>query len=77
MVLPSQLSIDALNNATLQTVALHGLLSTDSLHTATSTARSRTMHIYRRQMDPASPIEHTYIDYHYTKYISLAQCNRG
>ena len=27
-------------------------LSTDALHTATPTATSRTMHIYRRQMDP-------------------------
>ena len=26
--------------------------STDALHTATPTARSRTLHIYRRKMDP-------------------------
>ena len=28
--------------------------SIDTLHTATPTARSSTMHIYRRQMDPLS-----------------------
>ena len=31
-----------------------GQLSIDALHTATPTARSSTIHIYRRQIDPPS-----------------------
>ena len=48
--------------------------SIDALHTTTPMARSRTMHVYRMQMDPQST-EHTCIEYHYTTYISIAQCN--
>ena len=42
-------------------------LSTDDLHTATPTAGSRTMHTYRRQMNPQS-FKHRYLAYHYTHY---------
>ena len=70
---PGQLSIDALNTVTLH-VDLPSQLSTDALHTTTPNARSRTMHIYRRQVDPL-PINNRCIEYHYTTYISIAQCN--
>ena len=40
-----------MNTITLH-VALPSQSSTDALHTATPTAQSRLMHIYRRQMDP-------------------------
>ena len=52
-------------------------LSIDALHTATPTARSRTMHIYSRQMDPPWSIDHRCLEYCYTKYISIAQCNQA
>ena len=39
--------------------------STDALHTTTPTARSSTMHIYRRQMNPQS-IKHRCLAYCYT-----------
>ena len=48
-------------------------LSIDALHTATPTAISRTMHVYRMQMNPQSS-KHICIEYCCTKYISIAQC---
>ena len=48
-------------------------LSTDALHTATPTARSRTMHIYRRQMDPpVNPAQMPSILLH--PLLDLGQC---
>ena len=70
---PSQSAIDALNTITLH-VTLPSQLSTDALHITTPTARSRTMPIYRSQIDPQS-IEHMCIEYHYTKYIRIAKCH--
>ena len=48
---PSHLSIDALNIITLH-VALPSQSRIDTLHTTKPSARSRTMHIYRMQLDP-------------------------
>ena len=83
-----QLSIDTLNTTTpnLADLSIYrqciypwqmdppSQSNIDALHTITPTARSRTMHLYRRQMDPPS-IKHRCIEYCYTKYISIAQCN--
>ena len=64
---PVNQAIDALNTITLH-VALPSHSSTDALHVATPTARSRTMPIYRSQIDPPKSIEHIdAIEYHYTQ----------
>ena len=50
MALPTELSTDVLNTITLY-VALPSQSSIDVLHTTKPTDRSRTVHIYRKQMD--------------------------